>query len=119
MDEPGPETPTIIPQARSDKFSSVTTIGNKCVTALKEANQADPDAMVRKIKEVMPELLQTVVSVTFEKAKLWSVIESNPNLSYYTNMDYDSWMNPGDLNKSDLERAKVSVIQTKKGNRTI
>ena len=106
-DEQTPETPKILPQARSDKFSTVTTAGNKCAGALKEIANSDPDTIVRKIREVMPELLQTVVAVTFEKAKLWNVIETNPNLSYFSDLDYDSWMNPGDLNKSELEKAKV------------
>lgn len=109
-----PETPALIPQARSDKFTTVTNAGNKCVAALREVDPDDTLAMVDVIKKVMPDLLQTVVSVTFEKAKIWQVLESNPNLSYYTNLDYDSWVNPGDMNKSDMEKAKVNFLKNQK-----
>ena len=111
-----PEIPAIIPQARSDKFSTVTTVGNKCALALKDVLKADTETVIKTIRQVMPELLQTTVSVTFEKAKIWSLIESDPNLAFYTNMDYDSWINPGDLNRSELEKAKVNQLIILKGN---
>ena len=109
-DDKGPETGKLLPQARTGNFSVVTTAGNKCAAALKEIAQAEPDTVVRKIRQVMPELLQLTVSVTFEKAKIWNLVETDPNLSYFANMDYDSWMNPGDLNKSELEKAKVTSL---------
>ena len=112
MPDTAPETPAILPQARSSNFQTVTTLGNKCATALKDVAQAGPETVVKTIRQFMPELLQATISVTFEKAKIWSVIEADSNLSYYTNMDYDSWMNPGDLNKSELEKAKVNIIFT-------
>ena len=106
-----PETATLLKEARSSNFNTVTTAGNKCVTALKEIVNESPQIIVKKIRAVMPDLLQTTVSVAFEKAKLWSVIESDPNLSYFRDLDYDSWMNPGDLNKSELEKAKVRCLK--------
>ena len=107
MEEQEPETATLLKGARSSNFNTVTTAGNKCASALKEIVNESPQIIVKKIRAVMPDLLQTTVSVAFEKAKLWDVIESDPNLSYFVDLDYDSWMNPGDLNKSELEKAKV------------
>ena len=108
MSEPDqPQTPLLLPNARSDKFTIVTNLGNTCATALKKVNQAEPDKVIATIKQVMPELLQTLISVTFEKAKLWSLIESDQNLAHFANLKYDDFFNPGDLNKSELERAQV------------
>ena len=101
------ETPTLLAQARNANFTTVTTLGNKCAGLIKDASQSGPEVLAETIRKVMPELLQATVSVTFEKAKVWSMIETDSNLKYFANMDYDSWTNPGDLNKSELERAKV------------
>ena len=101
-------TATLLAQARSDNFTNVTNAGKKCAASLKEMINAGPEEMVKEIRKVMPSLLQTLISVTFEKAKIWPTLESNPSLSYYTNLDFDSWMNPGDLNKSQLEKAQVN-----------
>ena len=109
MTEVRPEVAKQLPSARSDKFSVVTTAGNEAVKVMTKSLDQDATAIVDTIRKVMPEVLQTVVEVTFEKAKLWSVIDKNPDLAYYTNLDYDSWMNPGeDLNKSDMKQATVS-----------
>ena len=109
MDTEVPETPALIPQARSDNFNSVTRIGNKCATALTKVVAADPETIVATIKKVMPELLQEVVAVTFEKAKLWPVIEKDKDLQWFRDLDYDSWVNPGDLNESEFYKAKVLI----------
>ena len=101
------ETPVLMPSARTDKFTAVTTTGNKCVTALMNADFNDPTSVAEAIRKNMPEFLQVAVSVVFEKSKLWEVIERDSNLSYFAKLDYDSWCNPGDLNKSELEKAKV------------
>ena len=104
-----PEIAKTIAAARSDKFSLVTTAGNKAATVISKALDQDANAIVESIRKAMPEVLQTVVEVTFEKAKAWAHIEGNENLRYYTNLDYDSWMNPGEcLNRSDLKQATVS-----------
>ena len=112
MTEPRvPEVPKQIPAARSDKFSLVTTAGNKAAQAISKVLDQDALVITDTIRKAMPEVLQTVVEVTFEKARAWSVIEGNEDLRYYSNLDYDSWMNPGDcLNKSELNQATVSVI---------
>ena len=62
------------------------------------------------IRKTMPELLQLVVEVTFEKAKLWDVIERDDNLSYFRSLKVDKWMSPGDLNAAELKEATVSVF---------
>ena len=108
-DKPGPETPTLIAAARTGNFTTVTTLGNKCAQAIKDVSQQGPSAIADTIRKVMPELLQATVSVTFEKAKIWSIIESDPSLKFFSDLDYDSWTNPGDLNKSELEKAKVML----------
>ena len=109
MTDSRPEVAKQIPSARSSNFSLVTTAGNEAAKVMSKALDQDALTIVDAIKKAMPNLLQTVVEVTFEKAKLWSAIDNNPDLQYYTNLDYDSWMNPGDtLNKSDLKQATVS-----------
>ena len=107
MTEPKSETPVLLSQARTDKFTAVTNAGNKAATALAKIDQNYASLVADAIKKFMPEYLQIAVSVVFEKTKLWKVIESDKNLAYFANMDYDSWCNPGDLNKSELEKAKV------------
>ena len=104
------EIPAMLPSARSDKFTSVTNAGNKAVTALAKLDQTDATLVVDTIRKVLPEYLQTAVSVVFEKSKLWNVIDRDENLAYFANLDYDSWCNPGDLNKSELEKAKVITV---------
>ena len=101
------ETPTILPNARTDKFTAVTNAGNKAATALAKIDHTDASLVADTIRKVMPEYLQMAVSVVFEKSKLWTVVDKDSNLAYFANMDYDSWCNPGDLNKSELEKAKV------------
>ena len=108
MDLETPETPSVIPQARSDNFNSVTRIGNKCAIALSKVISADVETVISTIRKTLPELLQEVVTVTFEKAKLWPVIESDKDLVWYRDLDYDSWVNPGVLNSSELHKATVS-----------
>ena len=107
MANENPELPEVIAKARSNKFTTVTTIGNNCVQALQKVVNENPERIVAEIKKCIPELLQTVVEVTFERSKLWSVIDRDSNLDYFRSMDYESWVNPGDLNHSELEKAKV------------
>ena len=109
MTEARPEIAKQIPSARSSNFSLVTTAGNDAAKVMSKVLDQDALTIVDTIKKAMPNLLQTVVEVTFEKAKLWSAIDGNPDLQYYTNLDYDAWMNPGEnLNQSDLKQATVS-----------
>ena len=110
MTEPQPELPAVIPANRSDNFNAVTKIGNKAVSELVKVALLTPDKIVETIQKMVPEALQMLIEVIFEKAKLWQVIDSDPNLEYYRNLDYDSWINPADLNKSELNQAKVSLI---------
>ena len=110
MAEPKLETPTILPNARSDKFTNVTNAGNKAATALAKIDHTDAELVAETIRKVLPEYLQMAVSVVFEKSKLWNVIDKDTNLAYFANLDYDSWCNPGDLNKSELEKAKVITL---------
>ena len=107
MTDSKPETPTLLSQARTDKFSAVTTAGNKAAAALMKADQTNPAQMAEIIKKAMPEYLQIAVSVVFEKAKIWETIEKDDNLAFYANLKYDAWCNAGDLNKSEFEKAKV------------
>ena len=102
-----PALPETISKARSNKFTTVTTIGNNCVQALQKVVNENPEKIVQEIRKCVPELLQTVVEVVFERSKLWSVIDKDSNLEYFRAMDYESWVNPGDLNHSELEKAKV------------
>ena len=111
MTEARPEIAKQIASARSDKFSLVTTAGNEAAKALGKCLDQDASVIVEAIRKAMPEVLQTVVEVTFEKAKLWSIIDKNPDLKYFTNLDYDAWVNPGDdLNKSEMNQATVSNL---------
>ena len=103
-----PELPETIAKARANKFTTVTTTGNNCVQALQKVANDDPEKIVTEIRKHVPELLQMVIEVTFERSKLWPVVDRDPNLAYFRNMDYESWLNPGDLNNSELERAKVT-----------
>ena len=105
-----PEIPTTIPSARSDKFSTVTTVGNEAAKVLGKVLDQEPTIIVETIRKVMPEVLQKVVEVTFEKANLWSVIDKDHDLKFFASLKYDSWMNPGDLNASDLKQATVSQL---------
>ena len=104
-----PDLPEVIPKQRAKTFTAVTTVGNNCVTALSKVVNADAETIAKEIKKVVPELLQTVLEVTFERSKLWSVIDTDQNLDYYRKLDYNSWVNPGDLNQSELEKAKVRI----------
>ena len=105
-----PDLPEVIPKSRLKTFTAVTTVGNNCVTALTKVVNSDAEVIAKEIKKVVPELLQAVLEVTFERSKLWSVIDSDPNLEYYRKLDYNSWVNPGDLNQSELEKAKVILF---------
>ena len=105
--EGAPETLPILPSARTANFNNVTALGNKCAAQLARVGTDDTAALANKIKEVMPELMQMVVSVVFEKAKIWPTIETDPHLQYFNNMHYDAWLNPGDLNAAEIEKAKV------------
>ena len=108
-DDRVPEIPAKIPAARSDKFTSVTKVGNDAVTVLAKAADKGPEAIVDAIKKSLPLVLQTVVEVTLERAKLWTQIDTVEELRYYSDLDYDSWVNPGDLNSSELKQATVST----------
>ena len=114
-EEKAPEIPTKIPAARSDKFSSVTKVGNEAVTVLAKAADKGPEAIVAAIQSSLPLVLQTVVEVTLERAKLWSQIDVVEELRYFSDLDYDSWVNPGDLNSSELKQATVSFRVAKLG----
>lgn len=107
-----PEIPTKIPAQRSSTFSSVTKVGNEAVLVLAKAADKGPEAIVDAIKSSLPQVLQTVVEVTLERAKLWSQIDTVEDLRYYSDLDYDSWVNPGDLNSSELKQATVSRIRS-------
>ena len=107
MSESTPELPPVIPSQRSDNFQSVTKAGNKAALELAKGLNGPPDKLVAMIRKYVPEVLQTVIEVTFEKAKIWSMIDKDDNLDYYRNLDYDSWVNPADLNLSELNQAKV------------
>ena len=109
-DEMIPETPATIPSQRSSNFSHVTSVGNKCVDQLKKVTDQGPEKIVDIIRRTMPELIQSVIEVTFEKAKLWDVIERDDNLSYFRSLKVDNWMSPGDLNESELKQATVSIF---------
>ena len=107
MSEKQPELPAVIPANRSDNFKKVTEAGNKAVTELTKVATLSPDKIVEVIQNTVPEALQMLLEVIFEKSKLWQVIDADDNLEYYRNLDYDSWVNPSDLNKSELNQAKV------------
>ena len=107
-DENTPETPQTIPSARASNFSHVTTVGNKCVDQLKKVTDQGPEKIVQVIRQTMPELLMAAIEVTFEKAKLWTVIDRDENLSFYQKLEVDKWMAPGDLNAEELKKATVS-----------
>ena len=81
-----------------------TTLKSEKVPTLKFSKRW---TFCRRKEENVPEVLQMVIEVTFEKAKIWSVIDKDDNLDYYRNLDYDSWVNPADLNLSELNQAKV------------
>ena len=101
-----PETTKI----RSNNFSHVTTVGNKCVQQLSKVVDQGPEEIVKVVKSVVPELLESVLEVTFEKARLWPVIESDENLTFYQEIDYKSWVSPEDLNAAELHKAKVNLL---------
>ena len=107
MTEKQPEIASVIPSSRSDNFASVTKAGNKAAAELTKVVALTPDKIVETIQKVVPEALQMLVEVIFEKAKVWTVIDTDANLDYYRNLDYDSWVNPADLNKSEMNQAKV------------
>ena len=107
-DERQIETPSTIPAARATTWPAVTKIGNSCIEKLTAVVDQGPEKIVETIKMVMPELLQATVECAFSKSKLWPKIDSDKNLEYYTNLDVDSWLNPGDLNASELRAAQVS-----------
>ena len=111
-----PEIAAKIPAARSDKFSSVTKVGNEAVAVLAKSADKGPEAIVAAIKSSLPLVLQTVFEVTLERAKLWSQIDSVEELRYFSNLDYDAWVNPGDLNSSELKQATVSPFLRPIGN---
>ena len=111
-----PEIPTKIPAQRSSTFSAVTKVGNEAVLVLAKAADKGPEVIVDAIKSTLPQVLQTVVEVTLERAKLWSQIDTVEGLRYYTDLDYDSWVNPGDLNSSELKQATVSPFLRPIGN---
>ena len=102
-----PELPAVIPSSRSDNFNTVTKAGNKAVSELTKVALMSPDKIAETIQKMVPEALQMLLEVIFEKSKLWQIIDSDPNLEYYRNLDYDSWVNPADLNISELNQAKV------------
>ena len=114
MTDKVPEIPTVIPTNRSNNFNSVTTAGNKAVTELVKVVNSDPVKIVDTIKKVVPEVLSTLIEVVFEKSKIWSVVDRDDNLDYYRNLDYDSWINPSDLNNSELKQAKVLTLISQK-----
>ena len=107
MTEKQPEIASVIPSSRSDNFASVTKAGNKAAAELTKVVALTPDKIVETIQKVVPEALQMLVEVIFEKAKVWTVIDTDANLDYYRNLDYDSWVNPADLNKSEMNQVKV------------
>ena len=104
-----PETPTVIPAARSSNFSHVTSVGNKCVDQLKKVVDQGPEKIREVIMQAMPELLQSVVEVTFEKAKIWPIIERDEHLSFYQNLKVDRWMSPESPDDPELRHALVSI----------
>ena len=110
MTEKQPELPAVIPSSRSDNFKKVTEAGNKAVTELLKVAASDADKIAEIIQKTVPEALQMLIEVIFEKSKIWQVIDADENLDYYRNLDYDSWVNPSDLNKSELNQAKVIAI---------
>ena len=110
MAEKLPEIATVIPANRSSNFNSVTTAGNKAVAELIKVAASGPDKIADTIKKVVPEVLSTLIEVVFEKSKIWSAIDRDDNLDYFRNLDYDSWVNPSDLNNSELNQAKVIGI---------
>ena len=109
MSDKQPEIASVIANNRSDNFNTVTKAGNKAAAELTKVVALSPDKIVETIQRTVPEALQTLVEVIFEKAKVWSVIDKDDNLDYYRNLDYDSWVNPADLNKSELNQAKVII----------
>ena len=110
MAEKLPEIPSTIPANRGSNFNAVTTAGNKAVGELTKVASHGPDKIADTIKKVVPEVLSTLIEVVFEKSKVWSAIDKDDNLDYYRNLDYDSWVNPSDLNKSELQQAKVFLF---------
>ena len=107
MTDKQPELPAVIPSSRSDNFNTVTKAGNKAVSELTKVALMSPDKIAETIQKMVPEALQMLLEVIFEKSKLWQIIDSDPSLEYYRNLDYDSWVNPADLNISELNQAKV------------
>ena len=102
-----PDTLDVIPAARSNKFNSVTTVGNKCVDALAKVADKDATTIVEAIRKHVPEVLQMALEVVLEKSRIWTAIDREDDLAYFRALDYDSWVNPGDLNQSELNQAKV------------
>ena len=103
-----PEIPAVIPSSRSDNFMTVTKAGNKAAAELTKVVALSPERIAETIQKTVPEALQTLIEVIFEKSRVWSVIDQDSNLKYYRDLDYDSWVNPADLNNSELNQAKVN-----------
>ena len=100
-----PAVPEII--VRSNNFNTVTTPGNKVATKLAETAGKDPETIIQEIKKHVPELLQNLISVLFEKAKLWPIIEKEDDLVFYRKLDFKSWITPPDVDTDEMHQAKV------------
>ena len=106
-DESVPKLPEKIAASRSDKFSQVTKVGNDAVAALTKSLEKGPDAITAAIKSTVPLVLQTAIEVTFERAKIWSKIDTVEDLQFYSKLDYDAWVTPPDPNASELKQVQV------------
>ena len=102
------ETSDVPTKPRTKTFTSVTTVGNNCVTELQKVVNQGSDRVLEKIKKVVPKLLQTAVDVTFERAKVWPVLDADENREFFRNLDYVGWLSPGHLNQTEMDKVKVS-----------
>ena len=104
-----PDLPPVIATSRPSSFTAVTTVGKRVCDNLAGMVKSNPNAdlVVQEIKKHVPELLQEVLTVAFEKAKLWPIIERDPDLAHFTKLKFEEFLDPGDFNSSELNRAKV------------
>ena len=94
---------------RSDNFKTVTTVGNRAVAALaRAAKNSDPDEIIGEIPKVLPEAIQELVNVTFEKAGLSKMIEEDENFEFYRNLPWLEWLT---VPSEQSEQAHAHIVQ--------
>lgn len=105
------ETPVAhtIPRARSDKFNCVTNVGTKCCTQLTQLLKKDPtaDELADGIRTHVPEVLQTLIEVIFQKTGIWDRVDKEDELAWFRDMKYDTWVNPIHIDQDEIDRQQV------------